>query len=76
MEASTPWLQLALYRASRSGPASLVLLCGQRFKRLPSQLAASSHCLLWPWDANSVRAQVEAAFFPEEAVPNNVRLAC
>ena len=58
VEASTPWLQLALYRAARSGPASLVLLCGQLFWRLPPQLAGCTHALLWPWDANAVRAQV------------------
>lgn len=56
-EASTPWLQLALYSAARESPTSLVLLCGQRFARLPVQLAHCSHALFWPWDADAVRAQ-------------------
>jgi len=36
--ACMPWLQLALYQASHSGPQSLVLAAGQQFKRLPSIL--------------------------------------
>ena len=66
-EAGTPWLQLALYCAMRQGPLTLVLVCGQRLWRLPPELAGCSHVLVWPWDAECVRAQsspvmLESAF--------------
>lgn len=63
VEASTPWLQLALYRAGQAGPASLVLVAGQRLWRLPGQLSRCSHALVWPWDADAVRAQVQQPCF-------------
>ncbi|CAK0785595.1 hypothetical protein CVIRNUC_008805 [Coccomyxa viridis] len=55
-EAATPWVQLAMYTAMRAGPLSVVLACGQRLWRLPQQLLGSSHCLIWPWDSQAVRA--------------------
>jgi hypothetical protein len=48
--AASPWLQLALYSACRSGPVSLVLAAGQRLWRLPPQLEHCSHAMLWGWD--------------------------
>lgn len=56
-EAATPWLTLALYLAARAGPPGVVLVAGQRLWRLPPQLAACSHALLWPWDLDALRAQ-------------------
>lgn len=56
-EAATPWLALALYLALRAGPPSVVLVAGQCLWRLPPQLAACSHALLWPWDLDALRAQ-------------------
>ena len=56
-EAATPWLALALYLALRAGPPSVVLVAGQRLWRLPPQLAACTHALLWPWDLDALRAQ-------------------
>ena len=53
-------MQLALYTAMAAGPVSVVLVCGQRLWRLPPQLAACSHALLWPWNAESVRAHVRS----------------
>ncbi|KAK9836344.1 hypothetical protein WJX81_007135 [Elliptochloris bilobata] len=66
-EAATPWLALALYMALRAGPPGVVLVAGQRLWRLPPQLAACTHALLWPWDLDALRAQeapvpVEAGF--------------
>ena len=66
-EAGTPWLQLALYTAMAQGPLTVVLVCGQRLWRLPPHLASCTHCLVWPWDLESVRAQsspvmLESAF--------------
>ena len=62
-EAATPWLALALYLALRSGPPSVVLVAGQRLWRLPPQLAACSHALLWPWDLDALRAQARPVTF-------------
>ena len=60
--AATPWLHLALYAALGGGPRSLVLAAGQQFTRLPAELEAASHVLLWPWDCEAVRvAQVRRA---------------
>lgn len=56
-EAATPWLQLALYTAMQDGPLSVVLVCGQLLWRLPPHLANATHVLLWPWNADAVRAQ-------------------
>ncbi|CAL8463740.1 g3274 [Coccomyxa elongata] len=66
-EAATPWVQLALYTAMRSGPVSVVFVCGQRLWRLPPQLLQCTHALLWPWNMDAVRAHevpvvVEASF--------------
>ena len=57
-EAATPWVQLAMYTAMRAGPLSVVLVCGQRLWRLPPQLLSCTHCLIWPWDTEAVRAHV------------------
>ena len=57
-EAATPWVQLAMYTAMRAGPLSVVLVCGQRLWRLPPQLLGCTHCLIWPWDTEAVRAHV------------------
>ncbi|BDA48371.1 Protein FAM91A1 [Coccomyxa sp. Obi] len=57
-EAATPWVQLALYTAMRSGPVSVVFVCGQRLWRLPPQLLQCTHALLWPWNMDAVRAHV------------------
>ena len=51
-------MQLAMYTAMRAGPLSVVLVCGQRLWRLPPQLLSCTHCLIWPWDTEAVRAHV------------------
>lgn len=51
-------MQLALYTAMRSGPVSVVFVCGQRLWRLPPQLLQCTHALLWPWNMDAVRAHV------------------
>jgi len=51
-------VQLAMYTAMRAGPLSVVLVCGQRLWRLPPQLLSCTHCLIWPWDTEAVRAHV------------------
>ena len=51
-------MQLAMYTAMRAGPLSVVLVCGQRLWRLPPQLLGCTHCLIWPWDTEAVRAHV------------------
>ncbi|MEW5307506.1 MAG: hypothetical protein WDW36_009896, partial [Sanguina aurantia] len=58
LEAASPWMQLALYSAARSGPLSLVFTAGQRVCRLPTHLEGCTHALMWPWepDAEPARA--------------------
>eukprot|EP00798_Chlamydomonas_sp_ICE-L_P005845 gene5845-6131_t len=66
-EATGPWHQLALYAASRCGPQSLVFKCGQRVWRLPSQLEACTHAMLWPWDIDPDPASRAKAAVATEA---------
>ena len=73
-EAATPWVQLAMYTAMRAGPLSVVLACGQRLWRLPPQLLGSSHCLIWPWDSQAVRAHVSAPCHVPAAVSHAAEL--
>ena len=63
-EAATPWVQLAMYTAMRAGPLSVVLVCGQRLWRLPPQLLSCTHCLIWPWNTEAVRAHVSSYIAP------------
>lgn len=55
--AMTPWMQLALYRATGSAPPALVVPAGGRMTRLPPQLERCVQALVWPWDARAVRAK-------------------
>ncbi|KAG2497046.1 hypothetical protein HYH03_005046 [Edaphochlamys debaryana] len=61
LEAASPWLSLALYSAARSGPESLVFVCGQRLWRLPHPLDRCSHALLSPWDEDGDPGRVRPA---------------
>lgn len=54
-------MQLALCSAAGSGPVGVVFVCGQRLWRLPPQLQAATHALIWPWNLEAVRALVRIA---------------
>ncbi|MEW5317390.1 MAG: hypothetical protein WDW38_008689 [Sanguina aurantia] len=57
LEAASPWMQLALYSAARSGPLSLVFTAGQRVCRLPTHLEGCTHALMWPWEPDTEPAR-------------------
>jgi len=67
--ATTPWMQLVLYRATRGAPVSLVLPLGRRISQLPPQLDGCSSALVWPWNAQAIRAKsTEAVVLPAPAM--------
>ncbi|XP_024377008.1 uncharacterized protein [Physcomitrium patens] len=46
----SPWMKLLLYQTAGSGPISVALIKGQRFRTLPPPLAGCAKALLWTWD--------------------------
>ncbi|CAM8939032.1 unnamed protein product [Rhodiola kirilowii] len=50
----TPWMKLALYSSTASGPISVVLMKGQCLRLLPAPLAGCEKALLWSWDGSSI----------------------
>uniref|UniRef100_A0A7N0UKX9 Protein FAM91A1 n=1 Tax=Kalanchoe fedtschenkoi TaxID=63787 RepID=A0A7N0UKX9_KALFE len=50
----TPWMKLALYSSTASGPISVVLMKGQCLRLLPAPLAGCEKALIWSWDGSSI----------------------
>jgi len=49
-ESATPWMQLAMHKATGQCLPGMVFAAGQRLVRLPPELEGSTHALIWPWD--------------------------
>ena len=50
----SPWMKLLLYQTAGSGPVSVALIKGQRFRILPPPLAGCAKALMWTWDGTGV----------------------
>jgi len=57
-ECVSPWMHLAVNIAAGCGLPGVVFIRGQRVWRLPPQLEAATHALLWPWDPTQARTPV------------------
>lgn len=70
----SPWMKLLLYQTAGSGPVSVALIKGQRFRTLPPPLAGCAKALLWTWDGTGVNGI--GGKFEGTLVEGNILLHC
>lgn len=70
----SPWMKLLLYQTAGSGPISVALIKGQRFRILPPPLAGCAKALLWTWDGIGVNGL--GGKFEGTLVEGNILLHC
>jgi hypothetical protein len=70
----SPWMKLLLYQTAGSGPISVALIKGQRFRFLPPPLAGCAKALVWTWDGTGVNAI--GGKFEGTLVEGNILLHC
>ncbi|XP_024363370.1 uncharacterized protein [Physcomitrium patens] len=70
----SPWMKLLLYQTAGSGPVSVALIKGQRFRTLPSPLAGCAKALMWTWDGTGVNGV--GGKFEGTLVEGNILLHC
>lgn len=67
-------MKLLLYQTAGSGPISVALIKGQRFRILPPPLAGCAKALLWTWDGIGVNGL--GGKFEGTLVEGNILLHC